>query len=356
MPRTRVLDLTRLYPGGLATKILLDLGFEVIKVEDITTGDYLREIFPKLFSLINAGKKSISINLKSDVGKKVFYRLVENSDILVESFRPGVTKRLGINYEKLKNVNPRIIYCSINGYGEEGPYSLLPGHDINYVSVAGHLDPQLFPKEPCVPSVQVADVGSALLCVIGVLGMFYEGKGGRVEISMSESALLFNLLNIASIAEGLEPVLTGKYPFYNIYKCKDGYVSLGAIEEKFWMNLCRALGRNDLIEKQFDKNAIEELREEFMKYKRAEIVNLLWKNDVPVAPVNKVEDLEKDPQLKHRGFKLTEFLNPIVINGRRLSKKGKAPSRGEHTKIILKELGFDDKHIEELREKGIIYF
>jgi alpha-methylacyl-CoA racemase len=353
----RVLDLTRLYPGGVATRILLDLGFDVIKVEDVKVGDYLRDISPTLFSFLNSGKKSISIDLKTDEGRKIFYKLVKVSDIIIEGFRPGVAKRLGIDYESLKRINPKIIYCSINGYGSEGPYSNLPGHDINYVSIAGHLDPELFPNGPCVPSVQVADVGSALLCVIGVLALLHKGISGRIEISMAETALLFNLLNISMVLDGLEPSLTGKYPFYNIYKCKDGFISLGALEEKFWIKLCKALGRDDLIKRQFDKSVIDELKREFAKYSRNDLLEMLWQMDVPVAPVNSIKDLEKDPQLRHRGFDFSKFFNPIVINGIRLGgDQRRPPKRGEHTKELLRELGFNENYIENLKKKGVVYF
>jgi alpha-methylacyl-CoA racemase len=353
----RILDLTRLYPGGVATRILLDLGFEIVKVEDTKVGDYLRDVSPTLFSLLNSGKKSVSIDLKSAEGREVFYKLVETSDVVIEGFRPGVAERLGVGYEDLRRVNPRVVYCSINGYGSKGPYSGLPGHDINYVSVAGHLDPELFPDKPCVPPVQVADVGSALLCVIGVLGLLHKGTGGRVEISMTEAALLFNLLNISMILDGTEPTLTGKYPFYNIYRCKDGYVSLGALEEKFWANLCRALGREDLIGRQFDKSAVSELEEEFSKYSRSDLLEKLWRMDVPAAPVNSIRDLASDPQLKYRGFSFSRFFNPIVVDGERLGGDGvRPPRRGEHTRELLRELGFSEDYIEDLRRRGIIYF
>ncbi|WP_054842708.1 CaiB/BaiF CoA-transferase family protein [Vulcanisaeta distributa] len=352
----RVLDLTRLYPGGVATRILADLGFDVIKVEDTESGDYLREISPMLFEWLNAGKRSIAINLKTGEGRELFYRLVRNSHVVIEGFRPGVTKRLGIDYETLKNVNERIVYCSINGYGENGPYSGLPNHDINTVGIAGLLDPDLFSDGVSRPlTVQVADVGSALLCVIGVLSLLLRGVGGRVEVSMMEAALLFNTLNMAMTYEGTEPTLTGKYPFYNVYRCRDGYITIGAIETKFWQGLCRALNREDLINRQFDKGAIDELSREFSKYTVTEALRLLWSHDVPAAPVNSIKNLGKDPQLIARGgFNEREFLNPLRINGAKLRGQGKAPKLGENTVEILMEIGLSHDEISKLAELGVI--
>ena len=351
----RVLDLTRLYPGGVATRILADLGFDVIKVEDTEVGDYLREISPRLFEWLNAGKRSIAINLKTGEGKELFYRLVRTSHVVIEGFRPGVARRLGIDYEALRNINDKIIYCSINGYGEYGPYSGLPNHDVNTVGVAGLLDPDLFSDGVPKPlTVQVADVGSALLCVIGVLGLLLKGVGGRVEVSMMEAALLFNTLNMAMTYEGSEPSLTGKYPFYNVYRCRDGYITIGAIEDKFWQGLCRALGREDLMGRQFDKGAVDELSREFGKYTVAEALKLLWSHDVPAAPVNSIRNLERDPQLIARGFNGKDFLNPLLINGSRPGRQGKAPRLGENTVEILMEMGLSRDEIDRLAERGVI--
>ncbi len=351
----RVLDLTRLYPGGVATKLLLDLGFEVIKVEDTEVGDYLRDISPKLFEWLNAGKKSVAVNLKDDRGKAIFYELVRRSDVIIEGFRPGVTKRLGIDYETLSKINGKIVYCSINGYGSQGPYSQLPNHDINIVSMAGLLDPGLFSDSVPRPlTVQVADVGSALLCVIGVLGLLLRGVGGYIETSMLNAALLFNTLNMAMVYEGSEPTLTGKYPFYNVYRCRDGYVSIGAIEEKFWQGLCKALNREDLISRQFDKTAINELAKEFSKYSVREVLELLWRFDVPAAPINSIQELERDPHLSAVGFTTQGFLNPLLINGIRLGGGGRAPRRGEHTISVLRDLGFSDYEINELIKDGVV--
>lgn len=350
----RVLDLTRLYPGGVATRILADLGFDVIKVEDTEVGDYLRELSPKLFEWLNAGKRSIAINLKTSEGRELFYRLVGNSHVVIEGFRPGVAKKLGIDYETLRRVNDRLIYCSINGYGEYGPYSGLPNHDINTVGVAGLLDPNLFSDGAPKPlTIQVADVGSATMRN-RVLSLLLRGVGGRVEVSMMEAALLFNTLNMAMTYEGVDPNLTGKYPFYNIYRCRDGYITIGAIETKFWQRLCRALNREDLVNRQFDKEAISELSKELSKYTVAEALKLLWSYDVPAAPINSIKDLEKDPQLTARGFNGRDFLNPLLINGVRPGVKGRAPRLGENTMEILMEIGLSRDEISKLAKLGVI--
>jgi crotonobetainyl-CoA:carnitine CoA-transferase CaiB-like acyl-CoA transferase len=350
-----VLDLTRLYPGGVATRLLTDLGFNVIKVEDTGAGDYVRETLPRLHEVLNAGKRSISINLKSSEGREVFYRLVGRAHVVVESFRPGVAARLGVDYGSLSRINPRIVYCSINGYGEGGPYSNLPGHDLNYAGIAGLLARESM-EEPRPLTAQVADVGSALLAVVGILNLLLRGTGGRVEVSMTEAALLFNTLNMAEYLSGREPSLTGRYPFYNVYRCRDGYVTLGAIEPRFWGNLCRAVGREDLLSSQLDPRAMVELSREFDKYSRAELLRKLWENDVPAAPVNSLRETLEDPQLRARGITVETMASPLVINASRAHRGGPAPRRGEHTVELLRELGYSEEEMMKLRDRGAVYW
>ncbi|AAY81032.1 CaiB/BaiF CoA transferase family protein [Sulfolobus acidocaldarius] len=311
-----VLDLTRLLPGGVATRLLVDLGFNVIKVEDTEKGDYMRETSPEVFNYLNYGKKSISINLKDDRGREIFYELVRKSRIVIESFRSDVVKRLKIDYDTLRVLNEKLIYCSITGYGYEGP--LLPNHDINCNAYAG-IDKVL--------PVQVADIGSSLLAVIGILNKMWRNEGGFVDVSMAGASKLFNVINI--LTEG-KSVLNGDYPCYNLYESKDGKISLGALEPKFWVNFLHAVGREELINRQFDPNAIKDVSEIVKSYTTKELMEIAERYDVPIYPVRRLGEVKR------------EF------------KYERGPVRGENTLEILKILGVPETKIKELAHDGVV--
>jgi crotonobetainyl-CoA:carnitine CoA-transferase CaiB-like acyl-CoA transferase len=312
-----VLDLTRLLPGGVATRILADLGFEVIKVEDTELGDYMRETVPEVFNYLNHGKKSISINLKDPRGKEIFYKLVRISKVVITSFRPDVTRRLGIDYETLVKINPKIIYCSITGYGAKG--SLLPNHDINCNAYAG-IDKVL--------PVQVADIGSALLSIINILYKLWKDEGGFIDVAMIDASKLFNIMNI--LTEG-NSVLNGDYPCYNIYETLDGKISLGALEPKFWISFCKAIKREDLISRQFDKSAVTDVSKEMRKYAREELMKLAESYDIPLFPVRDLREIKN------------EF--PKDVRG---------PKKGENTVEILKSLRYTDEEIKKLVANNVV--
>ncbi|MEH7484950.1 CaiB/BaiF CoA-transferase family protein, partial [Neobacillus drentensis] len=265
----RILDLTRLLPGPFSTMLLADYGAEVIKIEDTGPGDYARAMSPKIgedsaiFHSVNRNKKSICLDLKTEQGKEIFLKLVEKADVVVESFRPGVMDRLGVGYEVLKKINPRLIYCAITGYGQTGPYSNMPGHDINYISYAGILEYMgVSGSKPVVPSVQIADLGSGLMSTIGILMALIErgrsGKGQFIDVSMLDGALSWLQLFLpAYFATGQQPErgnlnLTGRKAYYTVYETKDGlYLSVGAGEPKFWVEFCKIIEREDLIQKMY---------------------------------------------------------------------------------------------------------
>ena len=271
----RVLDLTRLLPGGFCSMLLADFGADVIKVEDTGPGDYVRWAPPfydgvepsarsALFLSLNRGKRSIRIDLKSDPGKAVLLRLARDADVLLESFRPGVLDRLGVGYERLRQENPGLVYCAITGYGQDGPGRERSGHDLNYLGLNGILGLSGEADGPPVSSAaQIADLGGgALMAAVGTLVALRErdrsGQGQMIDCSMFDGSLSFlAMLAGEMLAGGPAPRrgelrLAGGLVCYRPYRCADGYVTLAALEPKFWSAFCRGVGREDLAEHAFD--------------------------------------------------------------------------------------------------------
>lgn len=375
----RVLDLTRLLPGPFCTMLLADLGAEVIKVEDPYSGDYLRNYPPQLdgmsatFRLLNRNKKSIALDLKRPRGLEIFVRLAAGADIVIEGFRPGAAARLGIDYESLCRVNPRLIYCSLSGFGQSGPYRDIAAHDINYVALAGMAS--LFPAHdgaPALPGIQLADVSGGLFAAIAVLAAAVSrqrsGRGAFLDVSLFDSAAAW-LLYLAGffLASGEAPApgatpLTGLFPCYNLYRAKDGrFISVGALEPKFWSNLCRFLGREDLIGSQYATGARGDeakraLADIFATKSSEEWWRDLKSQEVCCAPVRDIRQVFEDPQLRQRGIvarvedwdQLPPLFSPFS------QRVGRAPRHGEHTLELLRELDYSDAEIDELEGAGVI--
>jgi crotonobetainyl-CoA:carnitine CoA-transferase CaiB-like acyl-CoA transferase len=286
----RVLDLTRLLPGAVATEWLAEFGAEVIKIEQPPMGDYARASYTALFEETNRGKKSVELDLKSQ--KESFLKLVLSADVVIEGFRPGVMERLGLSYEVLLHVNPRLIYVALTGYGSGGPHALLAGHDVNYLAMSGVLD--LIRAEdgtPVIPGVQIADLaGGSMQAVIGILlameARHKSGQGQRVDISMTDG--LDVLLPVAR-AKGPVKLLSGSYACYRVYAAaEDSHVAVGALEPKFWANLCKELGCEDLIDKQFAADqsaAIAVLAERFKASTAEEWFERIGTKDCCLTPV-----------------------------------------------------------------------
>lgn len=256
----RILDLTRLLPGAITTKWLAEFGAEVIKVEQPSTGDYARQSYAALFEQTNGGKKSVEIDLKGNKGS--FLKLVSSADVVLEGFRPGVMERLGLGYEVLREVNPRLVYVALTGYGSHGPHALLAGHDVNYLAMSGALD--LIRENdgpPVIPGFQIADLaGGSMQALIGILiaieARHRTGRGQRVDVSMTDGARA--MLPVArsqgqgARGEGPVSLLSGHYACYHVYAAAEGsFIAAGALEPKFWANLCRELGCEELIDQQF---------------------------------------------------------------------------------------------------------
>ncbi len=377
----RVLDLSRLLPGPYCSLILADFGAEVIRVEPPGGGDWTRYVPPLaadgqsvLFHAVNRGKKSLTLNLKSDEGRAVFLRLVETTDVLLESFRPGVMDRLGLGYALLAEVNPRLVYCALSGYGPDGPYRSRAGHDLNYIGLAGLLD-LTGPREgpPVVPGAPVADLAGALWAAVGILLALQDrertGRGQRVDASLLGGAL--SLLPIAvSRLQGGQPMarsasdLTGGVVCYNVYETADGeYVTLSALEPEFWAAFCRAVGREDWLGEQFapavpGNRIYEEIKTLFRTRTRAEWAEALCTTDACLEPVYSLAEALDSPPVRALGMvppsEGAGLLPPLRLSQAPSPSLRPAPAPGEHTAPILTELGYDAETIARWREAGIV--
>lgn len=383
----RVLDLTRLLPGGYCTLLLGDMGAEVIKVEEPGLGDPIRWLPPlignqSIFHLmLNRNKKSVRMNLKSEESREVFYRLVKRSDVVVEGFRPGVVKRLGIDYATVSEANPRIVYCSMSGYGQDGPYRDKPGHDINYIGYGGVLSLVGSTNgAPVIPGVQIADLTTALMAATAILAALLARekmrRGLYIDVSFLEVAVSMTVLPAAFyFAEGELPRpgrwwLNGGYPCYNVYETKDGkYITIGCIEERFWANLCRALGVVDFIKYQYAgrdklKEMFEVIRSIFKSRSLEEWLQVLPEEDVPCGPVYKLDEVFEDPQILQREMileveypvvgKIKQLVAPIKFSESPCEIRSPPPRLGEHTEQILRWLGYGEEEILDMHQKGAI--
>jgi len=322
MPLTgiRILDLTRLLPGAYCTLLLADMGADVIKVEEPGAGDYMRWTPPlaggqsALFNAINRNKRSVTLNLKADAGRDLLLRLVEGADVLVEGNRPGVMDRLGLGWEAVHARNPRLVMCSITGYGQDGPFASRAGHDLNYMATAGGLGLNGERDGPPVPpAVQVADIGGGGLqpavAILGALvGVQRGGEGRWIDASMTDGAVSWLALALATHAGG-ETVarghqrLSGRFACYRVYACKDGgYYSVAALEPKFWSALCSALERPDLVDLQYSDDSVVHvaLEEMFASRTRLEWQRRLSALDACCEPVLDIDEVPSHPQIAAR--------------------------------------------------------
>jgi crotonobetainyl-CoA:carnitine CoA-transferase CaiB-like acyl-CoA transferase len=375
----RVLDLSRLIPGPFCTLILSDLGASVDKLEDPHVGDYLR-VFPPLknglsgrFIALNRDKRSICLDLKKPEGRAAFLRLVEKYDVVLETFRPGVLDRLGVGYQALAAVNPKIVLCSISGYGQTGPLRDRAGHDLNYVSLAG-VTGMAGPasQAPPVPPIQLADVaGGGLWGAVGILAALLavkeSGRGRHLDVSMCEGALAFMLPDLGNYGvSGVPPVrggelLNGGAPSYRVYRTRDGrFLSVGALEPKFWTALNQKLGRpvdlSELLAHGEQAERVErELQSIFETRTRDEWEAILAGADVCVEPVLAPEEIEQHPQHRARElfFEVDGYRQVRTPFG---AARGHTPppQLGQHTAQVLAEAGFSAHEIEALKTAGAV--
>lgn len=374
----RILDLTRLLPGPVATLHLADLGADVVKIEDPQLGDYARSLGTgegedsAYFRMINRNKQGLRLDLKQPAGVEVFLRLARDADVVVESFRPGVMDKLGVGYAAVAAVNPKIAYCSISGYGQDGPYKDLAGHDINYLGYAGVLD-QIGSEggPPAIPNFQIADLlGGALTAAMGILAAVLDaqrtGQGRHIDVAMTDSVLAhsyFAMLRLndagRSAPRGTD-LLSGGLPCYATYRCADGKaMAVGALEGKFWASCCATLGRPEWQARQWDPGLRTELAALFATRPRDDWAARFAAVDCCVTPVLTPEEALANEQVAARRMVrrdggLTQFAPPLKLSGFDFAVRRPAPRPGEHNAAILADAGYTPEQVAALQAGGAL--
>ncbi len=384
----KVLDLSRLLPGPFCSMLLADFGADVIKIEDPNGGDYIRSWKPLLGDnsgfhvVLNRNKRSLTLNLKKTESKSIFKQLVANADVLLESFRPGVMTRLGFSFDDLKTINPRLIYCSITGYGSDGPLSQKAGHDINYLARNGVLSYSGRQGNPTVSAVQIADLGGgALYGAFSIATALFArerlGKGQFIDIGMADGAFTWQCLRLGKyLADNTVPscgddFLNHGYACYNLYETQDGrYMSLGALEPQFWQLFCQTVNRSDWSQANYFEPGSHQMElqsqvsEFFRGQTQAYWIQLFADVDCCCEPVLNLNEAMKDEQvlsremvvnLIHEGWGVYSqlgiapkfSLTPGTI-------RSHAPELGEHTDEILSEIGLSSTTLVKLRANRII--
>lgn len=374
----KVLDLSRTVPGPFCTMVLADMGADVTKID---APGYQMGMLPDqekqaAYDFLSRNKKSIVLNLKTEEARTVFHKLATEADVVMEAFRPGVTKKLGVDYDTISELNPRIVYCSLTGFGQDGPYRDLPGHDPNYISIGGAVgltgDRE---GDPVIIRAALGDIGSALHAVIGILCALMArdktGRGQYVDISMTDSVLPFLTVSLLRyFRDGFIPKRGWPSPTINVWKTKDGkFVSTGLIEPYFWERFCHALGRKDLIPHQRAKGEkLQEvhsaIKETFLTKTRDEWFQIMKDADTCVSPVLELDEVVNDPQLLSRDMfpefdhptegKVRQLGMPIKLSETPAKFRGFAPLIGQHTEEVLQGLGYTKNQIEEMRKSGAI--
>ena len=373
----KILDLSRLFPGPYCSMILADLGADVLRIEDRR----FEGEGPGMPTVMR-NKRHMTLNLKHPKGREIFYRLVREADVVLEGFRPAVVERLEIDYARLKTMNEKLIYCSVTGYGQDGPYKDMVGHDINYLSFGGVLGLTGEPgRKPVIPPIQVADMAAGgMYAAMGVMAALIvrqkTGKGQYIDISMLDGiiAMLPFLVSLfwgqgMNLQRG-DTLLSGRYPCYNVYETKDGeFISIGALEHRFWVVLCQKLGREDYIAHQFDEGEkraeiFQFLRQTFLGKTREEWMKELKDLDVCIGKVLRLEEALNDPQVTYRKMavefsdsqkgRMKLLASPIKLSETPPDIRLAPAYFGEHTVDVLKELGYEDLEIEGLKREDVI--
>ncbi len=370
----RVLDLSRLLPGPFCTTLLADHGASVTVLEGPR---FRNESLLGTVQMTRRNKRHIAVDLSSDEGKEIFFKLVAESDVVIEGYRPGVAERLGVGYQSVRTRNPRIIYCSLSGYGQTGPLAQKAGHDLNLMAITGILD-LMRDKDrfPIMPNFAVAGLAGSLYAAFGILAALAArertGKGQYIDVSMTDS--LISMLAIPLPASFLNQPFPGRpavdstewFPCYRVYETSDGkYLSVGPLEPHLWVDLCNKLGCPEYAKAQYDISRREEM-ESYMEALFGSRTLEEWLEELNdpndcVAPVNRVRDLPQESHFMERGMihpgddgvpqpgvtpKLSETPGGIQ----------RPPySFGEHTREVLQELGYSDQDIDTLKERLVVW-
>jgi len=385
----RILDLSRLLPAPLATMHLADLGAEVIKIEDPNSPDPIRAYPPFIgehsayYLAVNRSKKSLTLNIRSTEGKAIFLKLLKKTDIVVESFRPGVLKKIGIDYNIARQYNKRIIYVSVTGYGQTGIQRQKAGHDLNYIAESGLAYLNGTNKEQlAIPAFQIADIGAGSYSTINacLLALWHRertGLGEHVDVSMYDACLPFLTLPMANYqANSLVPnaastMLSGQLPNYNIYKCADNkWIALGALEPKFWRNFCIAIGKPDwqnacVPDNKMAQQVIKEMRVLIATKNQEYWLQLGMQYDTCLSAINTLAEVVTHPVTKERNMLTTHthtqqqtqstgINQPLKFTHTNLGKGWHPPTLGEDTITVLKSLGISTNAMQALQQKNII--
>jgi crotonobetainyl-CoA:carnitine CoA-transferase CaiB-like acyl-CoA transferase len=384
----KVLDLSKYGPSRYTSMILADLGAEVIVVEmPRTAGQTLEVVSDDVGSLYighNRNKKSIVLNLKKEEGREIFSRLVQKMDVLIEANRPRVLKRRGMDYATVKKLNPRLIYCSITGYGQDGPYAQRTGHEINFAAVSGIMEltgskngPPVYLQSPAIADL----LGGVTHAVVAITAALFarekNGKGQYIDVSITDGTIFYHwidgqsyLLN-GNLPERAESPTGSDMACMNTYKAKDGkYFTVGCAEPGPWARLCKMVGREDFIPHQFDDvekqdEIYQAFSEVFATKDREEWVKLLDEADIGVGPVYNFEEIFSDPHFKHRKVlaevehpklgKIRMLNTPFKFSETQAEVRTRPPLWGEHTREILRDmLGYKKAQIDHLLGEGVI--
>jgi crotonobetainyl-CoA:carnitine CoA-transferase CaiB-like acyl-CoA transferase len=384
----KVLDLSRLAPGPHCSMLLADFGADVTLVEAVPGasaklgGMRSNENAERAaaYNALGRGKKSIALNLKDDSAREIFYELVKGADVVIEGFRPGVVKRLGVDYDTLAQINPRIICCSVSGFGQTGPYSNLVGHDINYISVGGALGVIGRPgTPPAIPVNIIADFAgggltAAFAICVAIIAREKTGRGQNVDIGMSDGVLSLMTSAFSGFFSSGRPIrpgeflLNGAVPWYNTYQCKDGrWFSIGSIEPHFYAALTQVLGFPEYADRQHDSAVYPEMAEKyaakFLEKTADEWMEIMSQYDICAAPVLEMENVVTNPHNVARGM-IVEVDSPVgkvkqigvgpKLSGTPGQVRTTAPLLGQDTDAVLAGLGYDTTKIAALRDQGAV--
>lgn len=378
----KIIDFSKWLPGQYCGMVLGDFGADVIKVEDVK-GDVTRGFTPAKepgmsywHLMLNRNKRGITVNLKTPAGREVLLRLLKEADVFLEGFRPGYLKMLGLDYESVSKINPRLIYCSITGFGPEGKYKHMPSHDLNVIGLAGVAAPE-DGTDISVPSVQVAALGGSLNAISGILMALYArertGKGQLVNVDLYSSAINAEITAISSVIgcreTGMPSFGRTASHYYSVYQTKDGrYLSIGTIEPKFWQKMCRLIDLPELENRQFDFAHSAEIKEKlataFAGKTQAEWLELIGKDEFCVTPIRTLQEAldsslttEQSQMLVTKKEDFGDYT--YVKSAAKLSDtpgtiRKRAPYLGEHTQEVLESVGYTKEEIAAMHEKGEI--
>lgn len=376
----RVLDLTMNLPGPYMTWLLAGLGADVVKVENPKGGDYARALggadgqSSPFFAAVNRNKRSLTLNLKNPEGRELLLRLLDHYDVLVEGFRPGAMEGFNLDFQTMSARQPRLIQVSISGYGQDGPYRLRAGHDLNYLSLAGIIGMTgTRAGEPAIPGIQVADTaGGSLMALAGLLAAIIQrdrtGRGQFVDTSMFHGAFSLATMIFSTVATGMEKpragqmILNGRFPFYGVYETRDGrHMSLGAVEFKFWQNFCLAVNRPDLVSQQFGgPSVIEDVQAIFRSKTMDEWIDFLKDVDACCEPVLFLDEAADSPLIQARSMVGRGpdgrrcLASPLKLGGSPPVEDQPAPDLGQHTDEVLSGIGLGPEALIGLRQRGVI--